>query len=476
MRQIVANLHVPASQRLSLDILWYLYGFMFYSDGDFGPSTVSHVSQTWRQAALQSKFIWAHVTIRLRFFGQQHLRALARFERSGQWPIELIIHATRLWVGDEIDLLVRNHAHRIRTLQVHTKGLCRDLVWHGLSKTTFPILEMFDGIGSVDSQIKVYRPRNREDDDGREYGFVERQAWALVPFTPRENRVGWLGWRPARLTSLILVTIGFEDRPSFNDIHAMLSLSAHTLVNFEYEGFSTPLTNGQALATVELRNLTSMNVAYYDNILPLLDALKLPKLQSLTLRNFIWCPKASARRLQPPYPSYGMWFTSSPGLLRVLSQWTNLKHLGIYAIDKVNSYEAYRYFERLCDLESLVLYGPDGGESFAQGLFSFIKGKPPLPELKSFLCTMTLGRHLAIDRFLICRNAAGMPKLDTLSLNEDFFGFKETLEIIEESAECVFCIDNPDKNLERMPNLTESRTLVNGELRSLRAPRVREFV
>ena len=123
-----------AVERLNFDILCHLFTIICISDPFEAPMLISHVSPSWRQAALLYPLMWSTITIRLWTSPQEHPLALAYLERSPKVPLCVTIHAIRPFHPWEKTKMLLPHVHRFQSLHFKASaGFLANLLWLDLN-------------------------------------------------------------------------------------------------------------------------------------------------------------------------------------------------------------------------------------------------------------------------------------------------------------------------------------------------------
>ena len=334
---------IPASpiQRLPFDVLWLI--FEYISHGEFlkGPITLSHVSQLWRQIALSSPFIWSNITILLNDDAsataspQQHLLASAYLKRSQNVPITLTIHATRPLETREKNELLQPHAHRFCSLQIKaSKESLAILLWMQIEMNMpMPRLEAFETVISDTSESRI--------GINRTITTIEETINIIPPVSASDGLICWDLWCPRRLTSLTLETACLSNKPDLEDIYAMLATTCNTLQKFHYLGLISSIDDSDAHWQVnrnhlEFPELHSLAVFCNDSMVPLLQFMIIPKLESLTLRDFVAYPATMpTQELMEEIDENTLTFDPlADDLFQVINRWTTISHLEIYGIEE----------------------------------------------------------------------------------------------------------------------------------------------
>lgn len=434
---------IPASQRLPFDVLWYLFGYVHISDPHRSPMSVSQVSQHWRLVALHSPFIWCNITIRLYTNSQQHLLALARFQRSQNVPITLGIHATRHFNSWEKDALLLPYAHRFRFLHVKASaGSLANLLWMAMNMP-MPRLETFDTIISNASRLSITRKIVTIDENA-----------SIIPPVCHHHLVDWASWDITGLTTLTLDTTRLWNKPDLDGIYHALATTCNTLQHFEYQGFA-PRVNDTEVDTrlpLEFPVLRSLTVLCRDNMVSLLRLMIIPALDSLTLRDFMIYPTSAVT--DPIDIDELILFFNPDGLLQVIKQWTSITHLDISGIDDLLSDdlsppELLNYIKSLNQLSSLVLYGIGAATSIAYTLFMHdLTEQPLLPKLSYFLLGINdVSPDDDLCDYLVARQHHKLPRLQRLSLNMDYVRHLDELgriELLLDASDNIFVFADPD--------------------------------
>ena len=442
---------IPASQRLTFDVLWHLFGHVSLSDPLKGPMSISHISHQWRLVALSSPFIWSNITIRLYTSSQQHFLASAYFTRSRDVPITLTIHATRRFNSWEKTELLQPHAHRIRSLHVKaSEGSLANLLWMEMDMP-MPRLEAFDTVISNTSRISTNRKIVTIDDS---------ENANIIPPVSFDSLVCWDLWNPTGLTTLTLDTTCLWNKPDLEDIYHLLATICNTIQHFEYKGLIACIDNAEMSirSHLEFPELRSLAVLCHDNMVPLLQLMIIPALDSLTLRDFIVYPSTvpTATELVEMDELTINLALDQDGLFQVIKRWTTITHLEIYGIDDLSSDdlsssrpELLAYIESLNQLSYLILYGIGFATSFAYTLFSRDDqaGQPLLPKLSCFvLAVVQMSTNNDLSHYLIARQRHHLPLLQKLSINSEYVQHLYDLnriDILWESSKKVFVIDDP---------------------------------
>ena len=455
---------IPASQRLTFDVLWHLFGYVCLSDPLKGPMSVSHVSQLWRLVALLSPFIWCNITIRLNTSSQQHLSSLAYFKRSQNVPIALTIHATRRFKSWEKIELLQPHAHRFRSLHVKASaGPLANLLWMEMNMP-MPRLEVFDTVIPNTSRISINRKIIAIDEN------VD-----IIPPVCHPNVVHWDLWNPIGLTALTLDTTRSSNKPDLDNIYHALATTCHTLQHFEYQGFVACIDNAEVNTRTRLvfPALRSLAVLSHDDMVPLLKLMIIPALDSLSLRDFIVYPAIPTIPVTEPIDIDELTLTFDPdGLFQVIKQWSAITRLEIFGIDDLPPDdlspppELLTYIRSLNQLSSLVLYGIGAATSIAYTLFMHDPtDEPLLPNLSHFLLAIVeMSPYDDLSHYLITRQRHQLPRLQKLSINLDYARHLSNLNHIDTLCDCsdeVFVFADPEvgkyipikevKLLERLP-------------------------
>jgi hypothetical protein len=277
-----------------------------------------------------------------------------------------------------------------------------------------PLLEEFYGVCLPETRVHLVRKPTRSSNS--------QEFASLIPFGIKDlnpHRLSFLNsdlYCPKNLTTIALAPTGLFHQPTLSDIHRILQSTASTLQYFEYEGL-TPVCHCEdtKFRPIELPNLYSISIGYSDDVVPFLSFFKAPGLKRLDLLNF------TDRPTTPVSPrTYGRQVPTNPRkLLRLISGWKSLHHLGLFAIGALPARATLEYIQSLDSLESLVLYGGGGPYSFAKVLFCQDSRKTILlPNLKNLLYTAANDEpHLL--RFLKTRNMQNLGPLDYLVVDID---------------------------------------------------------
>ena len=438
---------IPASQRLTFKILWHLFGFVCISDPLKGPMSVSRVSQLWRLVALLSPFMWCNITIRLNTGLQQHYLASAYFKRSQNLPITVTINATRHFKSWEKMELFQPHSHRFRALHVKVSaGYLANLLWMEMNMP-MPRLEEFDTVISNTSCININRKIVTIDENVN-----------IIPPICRLNVVHWDLWNPTGLTALTLDTTHLWNPPDLDGIYHALATTCHTLQHFEYRGLFACIDNTEVNTRTRLvfPALRSLAVLCHDDMVPLLELMIIPALDSLSLRDFTVYPAIPTIPVSEPIDMDELTLTFDPnGLFQVIKQWTAITRLEIFGIgdllsdDPSSSPELLAYIKSLNQLSSLVLYGIGAATSIAYTLFMHDPAEEPLfPKLSSFLLAIIeMSPYDTLSQYLITRQRHQLPRLQKLSINLDYalhLCNLDCIDILCDSSDEVFIFADPE--------------------------------
>ena len=449
------SLQVQASpiRRLTFDVLWNIFIYVSNSDPRQGPMTVSHVSQLWRLVALNSPFIWSNITIRLTDDTEtgspkQHLLALAYFNRSQNVSITLTIDATRPFFEPEKKELLQLHAHRFHTLYVKAvEGSVANQLWMQMGmKISMPRLEVFETVISDSSVISITGNRN-----------IATCENMIPPVS--DCLVFWDIWKPTGLTGLRLDTTCLFNRPDLDDIYHALSTACHTLRHLEYQGLIGSIDDDEvstARSHLEFPELRSLSVLCNDDMVPLIEFMIIPALDSLSIRDFITYPATTPPTTLAIEEMDVDEFTFDPNrLFLVIKQWTSIRNLEIYGLDLSPEDitplpEMLNYLKALDQLSSLTLYGIGVATSIAHTLF--VHKEPLLPNLSRFLVAiskMTTNDSDDLCDYFITRRSHQLPRLQKLSINLDYFRHisnSNRAGILWESSDNIFVIADPKVN------------------------------
>ena len=439
---------IPASQRLSFDILWHLFGYVCFND-PLGPMSVSQVSQLWRLVALLSPFVWCNITIHLNTatISKKHFLALAYLKRSHNFPIALTIHATRPFKSWEKIELLQPHAHRFHSLHVKAStGYLANLLWMEINMP-MPRLEAFDTVISHTSRISINRNIATIDENLH-----------IIPPVCHLNVVHWDFWNTTGLTSLTLDTTCLWNKPDLDDIYCALATTCHTLQHFEYQGLIACIENEVNSRTrLVFPALRSLAVLSHDDMVPLLKLMIIPDLDSLTLRDFMVYPAIPTIPVTETIDIDELTITSDPdGLFQVIKPWTGITQLKIFGIDDLPSEdlspppELLRYIKSLNQLSSLVLYGIGAATSIAYTIFMHdpMDEPPLLPKLSRFLLAIVeMSSYDDLSQYLITRQRHQLPRLQKLSINSAYIqhlSHLNRLNILCNSSDEIFVFADPE--------------------------------
>jgi hypothetical protein len=446
---------IPASpiQRLPYDILRHIFGYVCQSD-PVGPMFISQVSQRWHSVALDSPLIWRYITIWLEADttdtgSPQHLLASTYFKRSQNVPIALTIYATRHFETHEKEELIQPYSHRFRSLNIKVnEGSVASLLWMQMGTITpIPRLEVFETEISNFSRLSII-------------GKTIASENIIPPVS--DALILWDLWEPTGLTELRLDTTLLFNKPDLDEIHHALFTTCSTLQHLEYQGLIGSLGEDELSAAgppgrgyLEFPELRSLAVLCNDNIVPLLEFMMIPALDSLLIRDFITYPTTST-----PGPDLDEMdvddFTFDPNrLFLAIKQWTSIKNLEIYGLDLSPDDvpplpEMLHYIGSLNQLESLVLYGIGMATSMARTLFTHQDSL--LPNLSRFLLgisKITTDNSDDLSDFLVTRRRHQLPRLQRLSINMDYFQHLSNFNrvgILWEGSDDIFLFADPEVN------------------------------
>ena len=450
---------IPASpiQRLTFDALWHIFSYVSIIDPLKGPITVSHVSQHWRLVALNSPFIWSNITIRLPVntdntgtgSPQQHLLASAHFKRSRDVPITITILATRPFETGEKKELLQPHAHRILALDIKaSEGSVANLLWMQMgTDMPMPRLEVFDTVISDFSRISIKTASTIR---------VMAEENKIIP-PVFDSLVFWDLWNPSGLTALTLETACLWNKPDLDDIYLILATTCQTLQHLKYQGLIGSLDDDKVstgLSPLEFPELRSLTILCNDNMVPFLQLMIIPALDSLTLRDSLTYPATTPATTPAAEEMDVDHFTFDPNdLFIVIKRWTSITHLEIYGLEVSTDHimpEMLKYIKALSQLSTLVLYGSGVATSIAHTLFTH--REPLLPNLSRFLLGITEMETNDSDdlcEYLITRLHHRLPRLQKLSINLKYFRHINNcnrVDILWESSDDIFVFADPDIN------------------------------
>ena len=461
----------PPIERLNFDILWCIFTIICLSDPFEAPMLISHVSPSWRQAALVCPLIWSAIRIRLCYGSQDHPLALAYLDRSKVAPIFLTIQAVRPIRPWEREMLLP-HAHRFKSLHVETNsGYLANVLWSSLN-IPMPRLEVFESKISNTSRICIRVSRNTATVD---------ETVNILPSVSSSiyHPVCWHLWKPTGLTALRLDTTSLSNKPNLNDIYNALASTRHTIQHFEYVGLVACIDTGVNIRTrLVFPELRSLAVLSHDDMVPLLRLMIIPDLDSLVLRDFIACPHIPTIPALELLQIDELTFDPDGLLFRVIQEWNSVTHLEIYSIDDLPSDDSsppphlLNFIKSLNRLSSLVLYGIGAPTSLLYILFMHDSADEPLlPQLSHFLMAtnnMPEGPNDDLCHYLVARQEHSLPRLEKLSLNWAYIQHLielNQINILWESSENIFVIADPkfgiyipieeENLLERLPRDSE---------------------
>ena len=448
---------IPVSpiQRLPPDVLRYIFDYVRMND-PLGPILISNVSQLWRSVALHSPLLWSNVTIWLdNSSPQRHSITSFYFERTEkvQIALTLTIHAHRPFEIEEKEGLLSPHCHRFHSIRINaSEGSVANMLWMQIG-TIMPIpsLEEFETVIGDFSRFSMKRGAIA-DSDGSENMIIPPVFDGLV---------FWDLWEPSRLTELRFDTTLLFNEPDLDEIHHALSTTCGTLHHLEYQGRIGSLDEvSTGRSPLEFSKLRSLSVLCNDDMVPLLDFMSIPALDSLIIRDFITYPETNST---PDFEDSEMdvdEFTIDPNrLFLAITQWTSIKNLEIYGLDMSpddipSPPQMWHYIRSLNRLESLVLYGIGVATSIAHALFTPHQDSPNLllPNLSRFLLGIsemtTIDSHDLCD-FLLTRRHHRLPCLQRLSINMDYLQHVRNLnrvDVLLESSENIFVFADPEVN------------------------------
>lgn len=419
---------IDSNLRLPYDILEQIFRYVCFCDPLTGPIFASQVSRSWREAALTSPCIWSNITIKLEIpptRSQRHTLPRLHLERSQSFAIELTIYARRRFTPPEEKMLLLPHAHRFRSLHVNTDTTyLASCLWLNL-EMKMPRLEMFETVVSNFSSISINRKIDTIDEE------VD-----IIPRVKKEDKkVDWDSWKPTGLTALTLDASHLHNPPKdLDNIYRVLDASRHTIQCVEYKGLVASIDKAAASTHrrhLELPALRSLAVLGYDNMVPLLEFMIIPALDSLTLRDNPVYPIRNTSEETDLAQAQGLdeltHHVDANGLLPALQNWTSITHLEIFGVDlPFDDSDSSRppelilsYIKSLDQLTSLVLYGIGAATTIAYTLFKHDPTKKPLlPKLSRFLLAIIeMRQEDTLWNYLNARQHHELPRLQKLSIN-----------------------------------------------------------
>ena len=441
-------------ERLNFDILCHLFTIICISDPFEAPMLISHVSPSWRQAALLFPLMWSTITIRLWTSPQEHPLALAYLERSPNVPLFVTIHAIRTFDPWEKTKLLLPYANRFQSLHVKASaGVLANVLWLELN-IRMPRLEVFESIISNTSRINIRVNRKIATVD---------ETVNIFPSVSTLNLVCWKSWNPTGLTQLTLDTTRLLNKPDLDDIYNALASARHTIQHFEYIGLVACIDIGVNIRTrLVFPELRSLAVLSHDDMVPLLRFMVIPDLDSLILRDFIACPHIptlpASELMAIDELTPGLTFDPD-GLFRIIREWKTVTHLEIFGIDDLPSDDSFpppdllNFITSLNQLSSLVLYGDGAAMSVVCTLFNHRHHpaeEPLLPQLSHFLLAvnnMPVGSNDDLCHYLVARQQHGLPRLEKLSVNWEYVQHLielDRINILRECSDNIFVIADPE--------------------------------
>ena len=377
---------------------------------------------------------------------QQHLWVSAYLDRSKKLPITFNIHATRHFETWEKEELLKPHAYRIRSLHFKaSEGSLANIIWMQMGKKMpMPSLEEFETEISGSSCISMN-------------GKLATDENIIPPVS--DGLVFWNHWKPTGLTKLRLDTTLLFNMPDLDEIYHALSTTCLTLHHLEYQGLIGSIDDDEvstARSHLEFPELRSLSVLCNDDMVPLIEFMIIPALDSLSIRDFITYPATTPPTALAIEEMDVDEFTFDPNrLFLVIKQWTSIRNLEIYGLDLSPEDitplpEMLNYLKALDQLSSLILYGIGVATSIAHTLF--VHKKPLLPNLSRFLLAiseMTTNDSDDLCDYFITRRSHQLPRLQKLSINLDYFRHisnSNRAGILWESSDNIFVIADPKVN------------------------------
>lgn len=406
------------------DILYYLF-VMANNDTRTTAVVVSQVCKRWRAVAVTSPTLWTKISMLCIRANQQHPWTVTYLKRSQNLPISFHLKASRRLTSREIEVVLIRHAYRFRRFRVLASNYHLTLtLWPQLSQA-MPSLTHFEY--RIIGDIHVH---------------IQRNARATGPFhiagASRHGVIEWAKWDTSTITSLMLNYIGPEAKLSLRDFREIFTHCRDTLAHLELLGFAPTYDKKRPVPRITLPALETLSLGYIDNIVPFVELVHTPILQSFTLRNIITTPENHL--YEPKRDWYGGMRGTNVGRIFELMQGVPLRHLAIFG-EQFGFVEFRGFLLGLTGLKSLVLYA--AAEAYYDVLFD---GEVLLPSLSDLLITY-VDHTRSLGPFLRRRAEAELPLLQKLTLTNDCVllmeSEEELLEEIMEGCSSISAITDP---------------------------------
>jgi hypothetical protein len=440
----------PWGARTPSDILYYLFGMA--NDSDNTPTTavaVSQVCRRWRDVAIASPKLWTNISMWCIRARQQHCWTVIRLRRSQNLPIAFNLKAHRKLTPREIEVVFTRHAHRFHRLNVLASNYQLTFtLWPQFSQL-MPALKQLEYRVIGDIRVHIHRELPR----------------ALTPFQipggSRHGIIEWSRWNATTITSLTLNYIGPESKLSVRDFREIFSHCRRTLKHIELLGFAPTYDKKHPEAQITLPALETMNLGYIDNIVPFVELVRTPNLQSFTLRDIIRTPENSIYK--PTRDWYSGMERTDAGRIFELLQGVPLTHLAIYGERFDHNAQFRQLLLAMTGLKSLTLYAAE--DTYYEVLFDRATAADALlPSLSELLVTH-VDHTRSLPPFFLRRLAAGLPPLWKLTITNDCVTLIEAeglLEGVMNGCSSITAITDPMLEMYNVVAEGERDIVVNG--------------
>ncbi|KAJ7262669.1 hypothetical protein B0H12DRAFT_304560 [Mycena haematopus] len=275
--------HIP------YDILYNLFVLCtkdaIQSGNFFFPVVLSHVSSSWRFAALTMPILWSSIFTSIPDSEKARLRSEAYFERSQGMNVSVWACLPQTPNPDalEFELLARN-AHRIATL---------GLIYTEMEQIPMLLQCIQVAMPALQQLRIVVRARSTEFSLRlTQQGASGPTSQPPIPFrlpavlSAVDGGVQWSSWNAASITHLSLNGLTCVSRPSMESMWHILEGCKATLQTFEFKGWAPSWDNNNSgLKPVDLPMLRYLELFWMDDLSALAGLICASDLRGLVLHD-----------------------------------------------------------------------------------------------------------------------------------------------------------------------------------------------
>jgi hypothetical protein len=223
---------------------------------------------------------------------RQHWWTKVLLERSQGHPVTFHLYISAPFHRDEVKSILRRHAGCIHKLIIDSDiDLPPMVVWTEFQMFMLENLELFDYRQRAGMCVTVVRDMS--------YSLSAKSCPFQLPLTDgvESTQLNWSTWQTRGITSLTLdyLVFGSGIRISNRDLCAILSRNSDTLEHLEIIDTAPIVSTMEYPFLVTLPRLKSLSIGYARaaSLIPLVEALYLPALRFLSIRDVARAPNSS---------------------------------------------------------------------------------------------------------------------------------------------------------------------------------------